>query len=346
MNNNNKKITLVSCVAIVLFSAVFVIFSNENNLEKPNVDNALQPLLASNLYAFEKAISPSQHVVGNFSQRKSFSKPLPKSLEGIDLNIALPLDRDGNLIFGMELKDLFELYLSAMGEEELDDILLRIQNALAQQLTAPALQQGYDALKRFIDYKIELANLEQQQPDSNLSELDNIRQQKQILADIQQEYFTEEESHALFSTETQYDHFMLEHLTIQQNENLTLTEKRQQVEALEVSLPQEIRVGRERAMAPAIVYQQANLMKAEGQSAESIYQMRAESLGEEAASALAQLDQQRDQWQQRLDVFKLGYESISASGLSPADQKTEVNALLNRDFNSTESIRVRALTGL
>lgn len=346
MNNNNKKITLVSCVSIVLFSSVFFIFSNENDLEKPNMDNALQPLLASNLYAFEKAMTPDQHVVGNFNQRKDFSKPLPKSLEGIDLNIALPLDRDGNLIVGMELKDLFELYLSAMGEEELDDILLRIQNALAQQLTAPVLQQGYDALKRFIDYKVELANLENQQPDSNLSELENIRQQKQMLADIQQEYFTAEENDALFATETQYDHFMLEHLTIQQNENLTLTEKRQQVEALEASLPQEIRAGRERSMAPANVYQQANLMKAEGQSAENIYQVRAESLGEEAASALAQLDQQRDQWQQRLDVFKLGYESISASGLSPADQKTEVNALLNRDFNSTESIRVRALTGL
>lgn len=331
---------MISCVTIIIFSSVFFVLDNENSLGKPKMDNEFQPLLASNENAFEKAISPSLHVI------ETFNKPIPKSLEGIDLNIALPLDSDGNLIVGMEIKDLFELYLSAMGEEELDDILLRTQSALAQQLTEPALGQSYDALKRFIDYKVELANLEKQQPDNNLSELESIRQQKEILAAIQQEYFSPSENDALFAAETEYDAFMLEHLTIQQNNQLTSVEKQQQIEALEASLPEEVRAGRESAMAPAKVYQQAQEMKAEGQTAAEIYQMRAESLGEEAASALAQLDQKRTQWQQRLDVFNSEYQSISTSGLSETDQKTEVNALLSRDFDTTESIRVRALTGL
>jgi lipase chaperone LimK len=236
--------------------------------------------------------------------------------------------------------------LSATGEEELDDILLRIQHALAQQLTTPALEQGYDALKRFIDYKVELANLEQQPLDNTRSELENIRQQKEILAAIQQEYFSTAENEALFAAETEYDAFMLEHLTIQQNEQLSSAEKQQQVEALEASLPEEIRAGRESAMAPAKVYQQAEVMKSEGQAAAAIYQMRAQALGAEAATALAQLDQQRDQWQQRVTVFSSEHHSISTSGLSAEDQSSAVNALLARDFDATESIRVRALTGL
>ena len=150
----------------------------------------------------------------------------------------------------------------------------------------------------------------------------------------------------MFAAEIQYDNFMLEHLTIQQNEDLTDAEKLQQVEVLEASLPEDVRAGRESAMAPAKVYEQAQQMKADGQSDADIYQMRSETLGEEAATALAQLDQQRDQWQQRLNSFKSQYESIESSGLSAEDQKVEVNALLDRDFNSTESIRVRALTGL
>ena len=322
-------------------SEVFFVDINDNNkVIKPNMDNEFQTLLVSNDAAFNKAISAKQHIL------EIFDKPTPKSLEGIDLNIALPLDDDGNLIVGLELKDLFELYLSAMGEEDLADILLRIQSALAQQLTAPALGQGYDALKRFIDYKVELANLEKQQPDGNLSELEHIRQQKEILAAIQQEYFSPIESAALFAAETEYDTFMLEHLTIQQNEDLTTLEKQQQIESLEASLPEEVRAGRESAMAPAKVYQQAQVMKAEGQSDADIYQMRSQALGEEAATALAQLDQQRNQWQQRVDIFSSMYESISASGLSKADQQSEVNALLARDFDVIESIRVRALTGL
>ena len=340
MNNKNNKITLMSFLIIILLSSICFVINDNNKVIKPNMDNEFQTLLVSNDAAFNKAISAKQHIL------EIFDKPTPKSLEGIDLNIALPLDDDGNLIVGLELKDLFELYLSAMGEEDLADILLRIQSALAQQLTAPALGQGYDALKRFIDYKVELANLKKQQPDGNLSELEHIRQQKEILAAIQQEYFSPIESAALFAAETEYDTFMLEHLTIQQNEDLTTLEKQQQIESLEASLPEEVRAGRESAMAPAKVYQQAQVMKAEGQSDADIYQMRSQALGEEAATALAQLDQQRNQWQQRVDIFSSMYESISASGLSKADQQSEVNALLARDFDVIESIRVRALTGL
>ena len=330
----------MSFLIIILLSSICFVINDNNKVIKPNMDNEFQTLLVSNDAAFNKAISAKQHIL------EIFDKPTPKSLEGIDLNIALPLDDDGNLIVGLELKDLFELYLSAMGEEDLADILLRIQSALAQQLTAPALGQGYDALKRFIDYKVELANLKKQQPDGNLSELEHIRQQKEILAAIQQEYFSPIESAALFAAETEYDTFMLEHLTIQQNEDLTTLEKQQQIESLEASLPEEVRAGRESAMAPAKVYQQAQVMKAEGQSDADIYQMRSQALGEEAATALAQLDQQRNQWQQRVDIFSSMYESISASGLSKADQQSEVNALLARDFDVIESIRVRALTGL
>lgn len=330
----------ISVLSIAIISLFFLALNANENIEKPIMDDELQPLLTSNKIAFEKVIAEKINTLG------IAQKPIPKSLEGIDLNIALPLDSAGNLIVGMELKDLFELYLSAMGEEELDDILLRIQYALAQQLTSPALEQGYDALKRFIDYKVELANLEKQPVHENLSELDNIRRQKEILATIQQEYFTPIESDALFAAETEYDTFMLAHLTIQQNEQLSVEEKQHQVEALERSLPEDIRAGRENAMAPAKMYQQAEAMKAEGKTSAEIYYMRAQSLGDEAATALAQLDQQREHWQQRLESFKARYESISTSGLSKEDQKSAVNDLLDRDFDATESIRVRALTGI
>lgn len=336
-----NRVVLLSFFSITLFSLYFIILiDEENSVEKPIMKDEFQPLLASNQFAFQKTLSSNPILVEN-----PF-RSLPSSLQGIDLNIELPLDVDGNLIVGMEVKDLFEIYLSAMGEEELDDILLRIQNTLAQQLSSPALDQGYDALKRFIDYKIELANLEKQPEDPYLSELENIRRQKEILAAIQYEYFSPTEVEALFAAEIQYDQFMLEHLTIQNNEYLTPEEKQRQLETLEASLPNELRAQRESVMAPAKVYQQAQLMKNQGYSKADIYTMREESLGEEAATALALLDQERDLWKHRLNTFNEDYESITASGLSPRDQELEVNALLQRGFTATESIRIRALTGL
>ena len=339
MKNNNKKIVLSLVVlTVVIASVCFSILENPLS-EKPSMAKEFQPILKLNDAVYQQASLTHDSV-------KEFSKPLPVSLEGIDLNIELPVDSDGNLIVGMILKDFFEIYLSAMGEEELEDILLRIQSAMNQQLTSPALEQGYETLKRFIDYKVELANLEQQEANPDLSELDNIRQQKEILAAIQQDYFSPTEADAFFAAEAQYDAFMLEHLTIQKNESLTLEEKQKLTQALAESLPDEIRQGREAAMAPANVYEQAVNMKANGESKEAIYQMRSETLGDEAAQALAQLDNEREVWNQRLEGFQAQYQAIQSSGMSEQDAVVEINALLGREFTVTEAIRVKAISGL
>lgn len=339
MKNNNKKIVLSLVVSTAVIARVcFSILENPLS-EKPSMAKEFQPILKLNDAVYQQASLTHDSV-------KEFSKPLPVSLEGIDLNIELPVDSDGNLIVGMILKDFFEIYLSAMGEEELEDILLRIQSAMKQQLTSPALEQGYEALKRFIDYKVELANFEQQEVNPDLSELDNIRQQKEILAAIQQDYFSSTEADAFFAAEAQYDAFMLEHLAIQQNENLSLEEKQAQTQALAESLPDEIKQGREAAMAPANVYEQAVNMKANGESNEAIYQMRSENLGDEAAQALAQLDNEREVWNQRLESFQAQYQAIQSSGMSEQDADVEINALLGRDFTATEAIRVKAISGL
>ena len=116
----NNKITIVAFLVSTFSVFTFFVLDKNIGVEKPIMNDEFQPLLASNEFAFQKSLSPPLNSVENFS------KPIPKSLQGIDLNIELPLDADGNLIVGMEVKDLFEIYLSAMGEEELDDILLRI----------------------------------------------------------------------------------------------------------------------------------------------------------------------------------------------------------------------------
>jgi len=342
-NKNNKLLIISSLFVAVAAVGLYLQVEQMDEVEKPIMADQFQSVLKTNEVAFQQANSMA-YGIQTFNEKLPVN--LPVSLEGIDLNIELPLDDDGNLVVGMILKDFFEIYLSAMGEEELDDILLRIQAAMTQQLTSPALEQGFDALKRFIDYKVELANLEQQPSNPDLTELENIRQQKAVLAVIQQEYFSPSESDAFFAAEAEYDEFMLEHLTIQQNESLTTAEKQKQIQALANALPDDIREGREAAMKPAKVYQKAIELKASGGTAEDIYQMRSQTLGDEAASALAQLDQERDVWDQRLLAFNNQYQAIQAAGMSSEDADGEVQALLERDFSRVEVIRVKAINGL
>lgn len=346
----NYKLLMVGFFSVAFFTFLLTEKNsiNENiDYKKTDVSRDLQPLLDQNSRSFNEASAAIQpeNLIPPFLENS-----IPQSLEGVDLDIALPIDSQGNLIIGMELKDLFEIYLSALGEEELESVLLRIQQALAMQLSSPALEQGYDALKRFIDYKIEMANLKNADFDvtqnTKQSNLNTVRRQKDKLASLQSKYFTPHEREALFAQEIEYDNFMMMHLSIQEDQTLSFEEKQQQVAALEATLPEDIKQVRESAMAPANVYQQAQSMRAEGKSESEIYQMRADTLGEDAATALAKLDQQRAQWQQRLETFKEQQRSISSSGLSLADQQAELDALISRNFNGTESIRVRALTGL
>lgn len=341
MHINNIKIVVLSCLSILVLASLPFNNAPLEPHDESNIAEPLQPELIKNNLIYEKAISKIDLPPSN-----NFNKKLPSSLEGINTDIGLTVDTNGNLIVNMALKDLFEIYLSAIGEEELGDIVLRIQSALERQLTSPALEQGYEVLKRFIDYKIELANVKQQSIDPLLSELENTRHQKETLANIRQAYFTPDEFNTLFATEMEYDAFMLEHLTIQDSEHFSPYEKQQMSEDLVRALPENIRTIRENIMRSGHAYEQAKRMKAQGASTEEVYQMREKYLGSDAAIALAELDDKRERWKQRLDEFHIQYTTIIQSDMSVENKNTEINTLLARSFTDIERVRVRAINGL
>ncbi len=84
---------------------------------------------------------------------------LPASLADIEHGVELQMDSQGNLIIHSDTHDLFEFYLSAMGEEPLEQILLRIRHHIEKQLTFAARDQAFLLLKNFVDYKIELSTV-------------------------------------------------------------------------------------------------------------------------------------------------------------------------------------------
>lgn len=82
---------------------------------------------------------------------------------------------------------------------------------------------------------------------------------------------------------------------------------------------------------------------AAGASDEAIYQLRASTLDPQAASALQQLDEQRRQWQARLQAYAAERNRLRQSGLSPTDQQLAIEQLLAQGFDERERLRVMAL---
>ena len=271
---------------------------------------------------------------------------LPNSLQGIDVNIALPVDADGELIINQALRDMFELYLSALGEEPLDVIVLRIKYHAAQQLEPLAYQQAIELLERYIAYREELVAvqefLNEQSEDITQIELHRIRQAK--VRAVQDSFFTESEYQGFFDQEATYDDFMMKQMDISQNSELSTEEKKSMLNQLEINLPNDVLSTRQSATQYGDLHYEVTALEQSGATDEEIFQTRLQAVGEESATALAELDQQRAIWQQRVDAYRAYQNEIQSSSLSIQDQQRSLQAWLDERFSSIEQIRVKAIT--
>ncbi len=272
--------------------------------------------------------------------------PLPRSLQGSDHDVRLHTDADGNLLIEADILHLFEFYLSALVEEPLELCLTRISLALAEQLQGPALDQARDLLKRYLDFKIALADLHALPGAVDASgayALDAIELRQQRLRDLRLQHFSAHEAQVFFQEEDSYDDYMLQRLKLAQDQSLDAAERQQALERLERQLPEPIRQARQQATQQTRLYELTEQMKQDGASAEALFQVRAEALGSEAATALAELDQRQAQWNSRLASYEQEREAIRQSGLSAQDQQAAVASLIERRFEPEERLQVQAM---
>ena len=335
---NKYKILITS--SLIIFIVVSVNFVAGNNIEK-NKTTAINEQISS-----AKAINQQLHDSALNKEIVTINKPSVPSLSGVNHEANLLTDINGNLRVDQSIKELFEFYLSSIGEEPLDHVLMRIQSELNSQLDPPALEQALDLLKRYVDYKIELVTLEQALPshgNSHSLNLENIKNKKSELNALRTSYFDKTKYQEFFEQEEIYDNFMIDHLEIVNNDTLDEDAKRQNIKSLEQSLPDELRTTRQKVSLHGSLYERTKKMKQEGSSDEEIFQLRAHTLGEQAAVSLAELDKKRSLWQQRLINYTHQRNAISDSGLSLQDQKNAINDLINANFSGTERLRVKAL---
>lgn len=257
--------------------------------------------------------------------------PLPSTLQGASHGVSLGTDSEGNLQLSKDILHLFEFYLAAIEEEPIEALLQRIQWDLASQLQQPARGQANDLLRRYLDYRLGLAaltepaSLDSRGLAAHLQRVDGLRLQ----------FFTADEHEALFGAERAEDAHLL--ATLQNNEN-----PGSQIDP-EQMLGDDQRLQRQQAIRDAELFEQVEQLRANGASAGQIYAVREQQLGSEAATALAQLDEQQVLWKQRLEAFSAERQRIRSSDLSAEDQRQAISTVLASSFDEREQLRVRAL---
>ena len=257
--------------------------------------------------------------------------PLPASLRGASHGVALRSDAEGNLLVQDDILRLFEFYLAAIEEESIEALLQRIQWELASQLQDPARQQANDLLRRYLDYRLALMAL----PQPTTLDSHTLAAHLQQVDALRQQHFSSVEQTALFAAERAEDAHLL--ATLQNNESPGSAAEPGEM------LSVEQRLQRQQASRDAEVFEQIEQLRASGASAGQIYAVREQQLGSEAATALAQLDEQQALWQQRLQVFAAERQRIHELSLPAEEQRQAISTVLASSFDEREQLRVRAL---
>lgn len=287
--------------------------------------------------------APTSQPMRQMTHRLGLSSPTDgiDSLRETEVDGTLEVDAQGNLVISEQLRYLFDYFFTAVGEISFDEAAERIRIYLASQLQEPALAQSLALLQNYIDYKTALVELERSFPV--VADIAAIRAREDEVQRLRARLFSPEAHAAFFAAEEVYNHFTLERLAILQNPNLDDGDKAAMIENLRQSLPDDVQDLLIPQIHQELTVQTEQLLE-QGADPRAVRELRLSLVGPEATGRLEDLDQERQQWQQRLDDFSTEREAIlNYQGLAEDDKQAAIDELLQARFNSNEQVRVSSL---
>jgi lipase chaperone LimK len=268
---------------------------------------------------------------------------LPDSLSGTSVPRGWDkTDANGELVPTPQLRQLFEHYLAALGEETLEQLIARIERALSI-LQEPARSQAINILGSYLDYKPELGELESaagevasMSPDAMASQLARIRA-------LRRQWLDTETAQAFFALEEAVDQYQLAQLRIRADESLSAEAREQQLQEAEQALPAPVREARQRTRKFS-EYEQVQQTLADDPQA--LQAWRVDAFGAEAAERLAQVEADQQAWGQRWQAYRQAKAELEKLGLAGPEREAAINRLRQQHFTGAEIYRAEALDSI
>jgi|SRR5690554_4428235 len=333
-------------LVLIIAAAVLWLWPNtdDNDLSASAVPAAEQLPEQSQIVEPDRRIERPSQMVGK-SKTVSLPEMLPPSLAGTSVPDGWALvDNTGSLIPTPELRQMFEYFLSALGEESLQQLVLRIEKSL-RALDEPARGQALETLGAYLDYKLAIADLEESYDNSGQGRLDaaQVRQRMDEIQALRRTWLDNTTADAFFGEEEAIDGFQAEQMRIVQNSDLTDEQRQEAIARAEAALPEPLRKAREETRR-FTDYEQARQKYADNPAA--LQAWRNEVFGAEAGQRLADLDQEQKAWDNRWQAYSDERAALMSSGLAGPDLDTAIDRLRARHFNETEQIRAQALDSI
>ena len=275
--------------------------------------------------------------------------PLPKSLRGTSIPAAFELDSNGHLIVTASIKSVIEYFLSALGEEPVEQLVARIEEFFSAQLEEPARSEALDVLVQYIGYKEALDTFERDLA-SNVElggQASDYLSMFQYRREVRMNNLSPEIYDAFFADEDKSDSYTAGILSMQKNTALTDEEKENQSQQLEQLLPPEEQAIKHAERKRKNLNENIKAARLAGATHEDIFELRAQVYDYETAERFAVADQKKDNWDRRFAHYRQQRQTIlTNAGLSYRDKQTEIYALQAQTFSQTERRRLPTLDEL
>ena len=325
--------------ALLLFlMAVLLIWGLPGDPESHRTAEPAQDTASTSLSEPEIAGLTDTEGYDHFRQRAQSVGPTPASLQGTRVDGQLLVNANGDLVINPAVRQVFDYFLTAVGEEPLEDIQARLAGYLSEQLPPQAARQAWTIYQQYMALREAMEQLPEH--DGSVAAMRQAITQRH---DMQQAYLGPEVADAFYGLDMTYDRYMIGQQAVRENDNLTSVERDQQLAALEQNLPAGLQQMLNETRAPIRLQQRTREMREQGASEAEIRALREQTFGPQAAERFEALEQQRQDWEQRYQAYRQERLQLINSGLSHMDQQVALARLQQRLFEEKELARVQAL---
>lgn len=255
------------------------------------------------------------------------------SLQGTRPDGAVHVAQDDSVVADARLIELFDYYLSTVGEKSPAAVQAEVERELDRTLRPAAAAAAKRVLARYIAYRQALAGL---QTDRRLSGQDAaaLKRRLNALRSLRAQYFSQREIAAIFGSEDAANADALARVEIRDDRTLSMQQKQARLAALDAGLPADVRAARAAPLKIVRVQEEAERLRAGGTGEEDVFRLRAEAFGADAAQRLADVDREEAAWKLRIDAYL-----AERRGLH---DEAALAALRNRMFSVDEQRRLPA----
>lgn len=273
---------------------------------------------------------------------------LPRSLRDTEVDGELKVDGQRHLRITRGVRNVFDYFLSARGEESPDTLLKRVRAYIRHKLPAVAAAEAERILDGYLAYQQGLAALPGLPPPGNGQiDIAAVRQQMQQVQALRLQFLAPDVIAAFFGDDDAYDDYTLARLDILQNSQLTPQARAQQLAAAEAQLPDALRESIKVTTRVQNLEALTQDWQKRGGSPAELRQIREQLVGAEATGRLETLDQQRATWDQRMSAWYGERAALLGNrSLGEADRQAQLDTLRAQRFTADERQRVESLEHL